>query len=74
LTSVRPGRSSGGGADGMVSWWWMPLWSVWKDADIEKIVSPCWIALTRRVAKEPPSRSRSTMNTVGALASPGRRK
>ena len=52
----------------------MPLWSVWNDADIEKMVSPCWIALTRRVTNEPPSRSRSTMKTVGALASPGRRK
>ena len=50
----------------MASWCSMPLWSVWNDADIEKIVSPCWTALTRRVANEPPSRSRSTRYTVGA--------
>jgi hypothetical protein len=69
-----PGKSSGGGADGITSWWWMPSWSVWNDADMEKIVSPCWIALTRRVQNEPPSRSRSMMKTVGAVASPGRMK
>ena len=58
----------------MASWCSMPLWSVWNDADIEKIVSPCWMALTRRVQNDPPSRRRSTRYTVGALASPGRRK
>ncbi len=52
----------------------MPLWSVWNDADIEKIVSPCWIAVTRRVQNEPPSRIRSTMYTDGDRASPARRK
>ena len=62
---LKPGRSSGGGAAGIASWCSMPLWSVWNDADIEKIVSPCWIALTRRVQNDPPSRSRSTMYTVG---------
>ena len=41
---------------------------------MEKMVSPCWIAFTRRVANDPPSRRRSTIKTVGALASPGRRK
>ena len=39
-----------------------------------KMISPCWIALTRLVANDPPSRVRSTMKTVRSLASPGRRK
>ena len=44
---MKLGRSSGGAANGMASWCSIPLWSVWNDADIEKMVSPCWIALTR---------------------------
>ncbi len=39
-----------------------------------KMISPCWMAFTRLVANEPPSRERSTMNTVRSWASPGRRK
>ena len=32
----------------------------WKETDMAKIARPCWIALTRRVVKVPPSRRRST--------------
>ncbi len=39
-----------------------------------KIGWPFWIAVTRRVLKLPPSRTRSTWYTTGMLASPGRRK
>ena len=70
----KPFDRSGGGGTGMASWCSMPDWSVWNDADIEKMFSPCWMALTRRVQNDPPSRMRSTMYTVGARASPGRRK
>ena len=45
---------------GIASWCSIPLWSVWNDADIEKMVCPCWMALTRRVQNDPPSRMRST--------------
>ena len=32
----------------------------WNDADSAKIASPCWMATTRRVVKDRPSRTRST--------------
>src|SRR5579859_3133956 len=52
----------------------MPGWSSWNDAESEKIASPCWIATTRRVLNERPSRMRSTSYTIGTDGSPGRMK
>ena len=46
----------------------------WNDADIEKIVSPCWTARTRRVVNERPVRVRSTKKMVASCGRPGRRK
>ncbi|SKY53804.1 Uncharacterised protein [Mycobacteroides abscessus subsp. abscessus] len=39
-----------------------------------KMACPSWIAVTRRVTNDLPSRTRSTRNTVGSLGFPGRRK
>ncbi len=36
-----------------------PVCGSWNDADREKIGTPCWIASTRRVVNERPSRTRS---------------
>src|SRR4051794_26666332 len=58
----------------MGAWWSMPSCSSWNDADSEKIVSPCWTAITRRVENERPSRTRSTRYTIGTLGSPARTK
>ena len=44
----------------MVAAWSNPSSSTWKLADIVKITLPCWMAMTRRVVNEPPSRTRST--------------
>src|SRR6478735_3485221 len=39
-----------------------------------KIGLPCWIATTRRVVNDTPSRTRSTWYTIGCRGLPGRRK
>jgi hypothetical protein len=51
---------SGPGTSGMGVWCSTPASSRWNDADMLKMARPCWMAVTRRVAKLPPSRSRST--------------
>ena len=67
--------SSGPTTRGIESWCSMPSWSTrWKEADMEKIGSPSWMAVTRRVAKLRPSRRRSTWKTVGTSGMPGRMK
>ena len=54
------GISSGSTTRGIWSWCSIPSWSRrWNEADIVKIGSPSWMAVTRRVAKLRPSRSRS---------------
>ncbi len=72
--SAAVGRVSGAGADGMAVWWSMPSSRTWKEAERWKIGLPCWTATTRRVVKDRPSRIRSTLYTIGAPGSPGRRK
>ena len=51
---------SGGGTSGIASWCSNPGSSFWNDADMLKIALPFWIATTRRVVNELPSRMRST--------------
>ena len=51
-----------------------PSAASWNDVIIDRIGLPYWIACTRRVEKEWPSRIRSTAKRIGWLASPGRRK
>jgi hypothetical protein len=34
---------------------------MWNDADMVKMVLPCWMAVTRRVVNDLPSRTRSTL-------------
>ena len=58
----------------MGSAWTGPGSGWWKDADKVKIVLPCWIADTRRVVNDRPSRTRSTVYTIGTAGSPGRMK
>ena len=52
--------SSGRGTSGMPSWCSAPGSSSWNEAAQKKITLPCWIAVTRRTEKLPPSRVRST--------------
>ena len=52
---------SGGGTCGIAAACTGPGSSWWKEADNVKIGLPCWIADTRRVVKDLPSRTRSTM-------------
>ena len=52
----------------------MPSAASWKEAIIDRIVLPYWIACTRLVEKELPSRIRSTAKRMGWFASPGRTK
>jgi len=73
-SSVSDGRPSGPGTSGIANWWWKPSSSAWNEAAQVKIGWPFWIAVTRRVLKLPPSRTRSTLYTTGSPASPGRRK
>ncbi len=65
---------SGGGTSGMVIWWSRPASSPWKEQAMLKMASPCWMAITRRVVKDFPSRIRSTSYRMGIVGSPGRRK
>ena len=58
--SMSVGSSSGPGTSGLVNWCSMPRSRLWKEQDMLKIARPCWMATTRRVVKERPSRMRST--------------
>ena len=53
-------RSSGGATSGMGNWCSRPRSRSWKEIDMVKMARPCWMATTRRVVKERPSRIRST--------------
>ncbi len=68
------GRPSGGGTAGRGKAWSKPSSGTWKLAAMLKMTRPCWIATTRRVVNEPPSRSRSTSYSTGTRGSPARRK
>ena len=58
--SPRSGSDSGSGTSvGGGSLCSRPSWCSWNDADSAKIASPRWMASTRRVVKERPSRTRS---------------
>ena len=57
----RSGRPSGSGASGIGTWCSRPVSGRWNDADSVKMAWPCWIAVTRRVLNERPSRVRSTV-------------
>ena len=50
-----------GGIFGMVFWWSRPGSAIWNDALMTNIARPCWMAVTRRVVKLRPSRTRSTL-------------
>ncbi len=52
--------SSGSGTSGMGNWWVRPGSSAWNEADRWKMARPCWMATTRRVVNDRPSRMRST--------------
>ena len=56
------------------SWWSRPPDASWNDAIIDRMGRPSWIACTRRVEKDLPSRIRSTANRIGLVSSPGRMK
>ncbi len=60
MRSWKVGNDSGSGTSGIGSWWSGPLSSTWNDADRLKMARPCWMATTRRVVNERPSRMRST--------------
>jgi hypothetical protein len=66
--------SSGPGTCGIGGWCSTPSSSAWNDAAQKKITLPCWIAVTRRTEKLPPSRVRSTWYTIGCSMLPARRK
>ena len=68
------GSVSGSGTSGIAIWCEKPSSALWKDALIEKIASPCWMATTLRVVKLPPSRMRSTLKMIGTFGSPPSRK
>ena len=68
------GNDSGGGTTGIGSAWSTPGSSIWNEADIVKIGLPFWMATTRRVVNDTPSRVRSTWYTIGCRGLPGRRK
>ena len=73
-TSASDGTLIGSGASGIGSWWSMPRSGVWNDALIDRIGLPCWMACTRRVENDRPSRIRSTLKVIGWVSSPGRMK
>ena len=56
----RVASSSGAGTSGIGNWWERPVSSTWNEADMLKMAWPCWMATTRRVVNERPSRMRST--------------
>jgi hypothetical protein len=61
FSSCSLGSSSGAGTSGIRLWWLKPGSDLWKEALITNIGRPCWMAVTRRVEKLPPSRTRSTL-------------
>ena len=52
---------SGGGAAGIGRAYSRPGSARWNEAESVKIGLPCWIAVTRRVVNDRPSRTRSTL-------------
>ena len=56
----RGATRAGGTSAGIGSWWSKPSSWTWNDADRLKIGRPCWMATTRRVVNDRPSRMRST--------------
>ena len=52
-------------------WCSKPSSSLWNEALMAKMGWPCWMAVTRRVENERPSRTRSTRYTRGADTSAG---
>ncbi|ERW01981.1 hypothetical protein Q039_00347 [Pseudomonas aeruginosa BWHPSA026] len=60
VSSSSEGKLSGPTTSGISIWWWKPSSSYWKELLRVKIGWPFWIAVTRRVLKLPPSRTRST--------------
>ena len=70
-TSASDGTDIGSGASGIGSWWSRPPSGVWNDALIDRIGLPCWMACTRRVENDRPSRIRSTLKVIGWVSSPG---
>jgi hypothetical protein len=59
--SRKSGSDSGSGRSaGIGSWWSNPASTTWNDADRLKMGRPCWMATTRRVTNDLPSRMRST--------------
>ena len=73
-TSEASGRTAGSGTAGISSWWSSPPSGSWKEQLIDRIGLPCWIAWTRRVENDRPSRIRSTLKVIGWVSSPGRMK
>ena len=73
-TSASEGRLSGSATTGAVSWWSSPASGTWKEQLIDRIGLPCWMAWTRRVENDRPSRIRSTLKVIGWVSSPGRMK
>ncbi|MCY1462773.1 hypothetical protein D9M71_805820 [compost metagenome] len=59
-SSTSDGRFSGPTTLGIWLWCSKPSSSYWNEALQVKMVLPFWIAVTRRVLKLPPSRTRST--------------
>src|SRR5690242_14029455 len=75
-SSAIVGRDSGDGTVRAGGSWCskLPGSGLWKEAVRVKIVRPCCTAVTRRVVKDLPSRTRSTWYTIGTPGRPGRRK
>jgi len=57
----RPWDPLRGGTSGQASEWLGPGSARWNDAESVKMVRPCWMADTRRVVNDRPSRTRSTV-------------
>jgi hypothetical protein len=55
-TSFSPGKLSGSGTSGIATWWSKLDSSRWNEAAMVRMVSPCWMAMTRLVVKLAPSR------------------
>ena len=58
--SGRLASVSGSGTSGMGTGGRGPVSSTWNEAAMLKMAWPCWMATTRRVVKDRPSRMRST--------------
>ena len=57
---MRGWRVSGSGTAGIGSKCSYPSSAMWNDAASWKMARPCWMATTRRVVNDRPSRMRST--------------